>query len=178
MSSPSSLPDHPVQSSPKQLLSHIDHCTCVPGEAVKDRLNSSPEYQSYRCWLIREGIDLVVFSSLAFNTAGALVCSCSSLRDMISTHSSHPSCSQSSLSSPSSIVDSVTSAVYRAVLRHFWCSFISDRVGIDLIVIWSSASIIVFNITRLKGELWKKRLRFPGVERLRQLSRLRKLPRF
>ena len=30
-----------------------------PGEAVKDRLNSCPEYQSYRCWMLREGIDLV-----------------------------------------------------------------------------------------------------------------------
>ena len=28
---------------------------------MKNRLNSSPEYQSYRCWMIREGIDLVCF---------------------------------------------------------------------------------------------------------------------
>ena len=32
-----------------------------PGEAVKDRLNLSPEYQNYRCWLIGEGVDLVKY---------------------------------------------------------------------------------------------------------------------
>merc|ERR1712013_230701 len=37
----------------------------VASEAVKDRLNSSPEYQSYRCWMIREGIDLVSFETSA-----------------------------------------------------------------------------------------------------------------
>jgi len=34
-------------------------------EAVKDRLNSSPEYQSYRCWMLREGIDLVSYETSA-----------------------------------------------------------------------------------------------------------------
>jgi len=33
--------------------------------AVKDRLNLSPEYQSYRCWMIREGIDLVSYETSA-----------------------------------------------------------------------------------------------------------------
>ena len=31
---------------------------------MKNRLNSSPEYQSYRCWMIREGIDLVCFHQI------------------------------------------------------------------------------------------------------------------
>jgi len=34
-------------------------------ESVKDRLNSCPEYQSYRCWMIREGIDLVSYETSA-----------------------------------------------------------------------------------------------------------------
>ena len=39
-----------------KMIPCLSYC---PGEAVKDRLNSCPEYQSYRCWMLREGIDLV-----------------------------------------------------------------------------------------------------------------------
>merc|ERR1719391_1564967 len=44
-------------------------------ESVKDWLNSCPEYQSYRCWMIREGIDLVSYETSACQFLGWADCS-------------------------------------------------------------------------------------------------------
>merc|ERR1719391_615821 len=44
-------------------------------ESVKDRLNSCPEYQSYRCWMIRAGIDLVSYETRACQFLGWADCS-------------------------------------------------------------------------------------------------------